>query len=85
MRCEDLCDRLDRFAVSAAKSGSSNPDELLYGRSGCLWAVLFARQHCPEKHVDDDTIRVIKGGGLREGENNNVDKDLLIIMLMKIY
>lgn len=36
-------------------SSSGLPDELLYGRAGCLYALLFIKQYCKEK-VDGDLI-----------------------------
>ena len=53
-----LCSRLCSIASSAASSGTANPDELLYGRAGCLWAVLFARRHCPEGQVEREVVQV---------------------------
>jgi hypothetical protein len=40
-----------------AVTDSSNrlPDELLYGRAGCLYALLFMKQYCKEK-VESDLI-----------------------------
>ncbi len=37
---------------------SKLPDELLYGRAGCLYSLLFVKQYCKEK-VDDGLITAI--------------------------
>ncbi|XP_032779596.2 glutathione S-transferase LANCL1 [Daphnia magna] len=49
-------------------SSDDMPDELLYGRAGCLFSLLYMKQHCHEK-VNDDLIasvaKAIIGSGRR--------------------
>ena len=56
--CEVHCERLCVIAKEAASDVKGNPDELLYGRAGCLWALLFVRHECPHAHIDNQVIQV---------------------------
>lgn len=44
------------------------PDELLYGRVGCLYALLFVKQTCKEK-IHDDLISSIVNAIILSGKN----------------
>lgn len=47
---------------------SNLPDELLYGRVGCLYSLLFVKQYCKEK-VDDTLIRNIANTIISSGKS----------------
>lgn len=61
-RAED-CDRLVKKLLNlhkyVAPSTSDIPDELLYGRVGYLYALLYVRKHVAPSAIDDQVIRAV--------------------------
>ena len=55
--------------LSTAMS-SEHPDELLYGRAGYLYAILFVRKHCGKEAIEDKNVervvRALIGNGIRQ-------------------
>lgn len=53
---------------SLADSTSKMPSELLYGRAGVLYSLLFVKQYVPDK-IDDDLIASIAKVIIEAGRN----------------
>ncbi|XP_065874227.1 lanC-like protein GCL2 [Euphorbia lathyris] len=58
---------LDQFRQ--VELSKNHPDELLYGRSGYLWACLFLNKHTGEEAIPYTTIRAVTSEIIRHGRN----------------
>ncbi|WCJ30694.1 Glutathione S-transferase LANCL1 [Euphorbia peplus] len=58
---------LDQFGQ--VNLSRNHPDEVLYGRSGYLWACLFLNKHTGEETIPYTTIRAVASEIIRRGRN----------------
>ncbi|CAG0925675.1 unnamed protein product, partial [Notodromas monacha] len=67
---DKLYKQLESFSGIVLSPDSKVPDELLYGRAGFLYSLLFLKKECPgEITVSDALIRETCGAIIKSGEN----------------
>lgn len=55
-----MCSRLLQLQRAVLTLGSDVPDELLYGRAGYLYALLYVNKEISSHAVDEDTITKVR-------------------------
>lgn len=63
----ELLDRLQSLKQHVVSTESDLPDELLYGRMGYLYALMFVRKHIGEEAIDASIIKEVMDRTLRSG------------------
>ncbi|GFS57690.1 glutathione S-transferase LANCL1 [Trichonephila inaurata madagascariensis] len=56
----DLTRRLENLERDVCANSSENPDELLYGRAGYLFSLLYLEKHLPVDEEDDTRQNIIR-------------------------
>ena len=51
--------RLKNLSLNVLNEKSDMPDELLYGRAGYLYSLLFVNQHIGPGIIEDDLIKQV--------------------------
>ncbi|XP_061569120.1 lanC-like protein 2 [Cololabis saira] len=70
----DLLDRLLQLRVLVLDQDSDVPDEILYGRSGYLFSLLFVLKEVGPGSVDQDTVDQVVSAIVASGQNLSLEQ-----------
>lgn len=68
-KSQDCIDRLKKMLPQVLDLRSDLPDEILYGRTGYLYALLYLNKYLRQNTIDSKTVQQVVSAVLRSGQN----------------